>query len=262
MVVAAAEESQPVLPPSSASASLPAGSALPILKLDYLSAALWDEAQFVQGVKMFNTALDEYRQFLRNEASFSPLIRAEEGALQAAQIFEGIRTAAPASVPLGDYVARCQMLVNEVRRLGHASAPAAAAPAPLAAPVAPPRHMAPPPRPGEAWQEPDYLQGAKLFNSALEQYKVFLADKSRTELLKPIEESAFQAAKKFESLKELAPTNVPVGDHITQCYKLISDCRRQTLELAPPGAETPNARDPVGPSHRPALPAYQPPPPQ
>lgn len=224
-------------------------------RLDYLSAALWDHPQFLQGVKAFNAALDQYRLFLRDETDFSRLRRAEAGTLQAAQAFTAIQIEAPASIPLGDYIRRCQMLLDQVRRLGHSGGPSAP-PAPSALPA---RSAAPAPRPGEAWQEPEYLQGAKLFNAALEQYKLFIADKSRTELLKPIEEAAFQAAKKFEALKGLAPTNVPIGDHITQCYKLIADCRRQTLELKPPDADGPSGRGSAGPSHRPALPAYQPP---
>jgi hypothetical protein len=120
--------------------------------------------------------------------------------------------------------------------------------------------VVPPHRPGQPWQHPDYLEGARLFNQALAQYKLFLANKSRTELLKPIEEDAFLAAKKFESLKGQAPDDVPLGDHITQCYKLVSDCRRLNLEGAHSGPEPPFDRSTTGPSRRPALPAYQPPP--
>jgi len=88
-----------------------------------------------------------------------------------------------------------------------------------------------------------------------------LANKSRTELLKPIEEDAFLAAKKFEAIRTQAPTNLSVGDHISQCYKLISDCRRQNLEEGSSATDQPRDRGTTGPSHRPALPAYQPPPP-
>lgn len=251
-------DSQPHTPATSTPTAAALAPAALDPKLDYLSAALWDHPQFVQGVKTFNDALDQYRLFLRDEQNLSPLIRAEANALQAAQTFTAIQSEAPAAVPVGDYVLRCQMLVEHARRLGRSAGSAAIPPA-ASAKMASARLAAPPPRPGEAWQEPDYLQGAQLFNSALEQYKVFLADKSRTDLLKPIEESAFQAAKKFEALKGIAPTNVPVGEHISQCYKLISDCRRQTLEVDASDARAPNSRGTVGPSHRPALPAYQPP---
>ncbi len=265
-------ESLLAMPPDEPSANQPAPAASPAvaagepetafpsaIQLDFLSAAAWDHPQFLQGVRLFNQALDRYRTFLRDRRPAGLRKQIEEGALQAAMVFDQIRSEAPASVPLAGYIARCQQLAVEARDFGR-SAPAT--PAPQSPPPLPPapRPAAPPPRPGEAWQDSDYLQGAKLFNQALEQYKLFMADKSRLELLKPIEDTAFQAAKKFEALKELAPTNVPIDDHVTQCYKLISDCRRQQLESASPESDDASGRRTVGPSHRPALPAYQPPP--
>ena len=245
--------------PSGSIPAAPAPEAPPAalgLELAFLSAAAWDHPPFLQGVRLFNQALDRHRLFLRDPAQPALLTQAEEGALQAAQVFETLRADAPASVPLGDYMARCRTLVQEIRRLRNPPPPAAAmqpAPAPIA------RADVPPHRPGEPWQHPDYLQGARLFNQALEQYKLFLANKSRTELLKPIEEDAFQAAKKFEALKGQAPEDVPLADHITQCYKLISDCRRQHLEGASAEPDRPFDRSTTGPGRRPALPAYQPP---
>ena len=228
-------------------------------KLDFLTAATWENSQFQQGVRLFNRALDLYRQTERTHVNAAPP-QIETDALQADRIFEALRSSAPAHIPLDGYVARCQQLAMAARQLGRPVAPAAA---PASNPHLPPataRAEVPPYRPGEPWQHPDYLQGAKLFNQALEQYKQFLADKSHTELLAPIEDAAFQAAKKFEALKDQAPEGVPLGDHITQCYKLISDCRRQDLE----GGESesnggkPFERGTAGPSRRPALPAYQP----
>lgn len=262
-VVAPENTGQPAEPAAPAEQTPAAGTASARLdsQLDFLTAATWENPQFQQGVRLFNRALDTYRQALRRPAGAAPP-QIEEDALQAARIFEALRPDAPASVPLRGYVARCQQLVLEARQLGR---PAAAQPhpAPGAAPALPPaRPEVPPYRPGEPWQHPDYLQGAKLFNQALEQYKQFLADKTRTDLLAPIEEAAFQAAKKFEALKDLAPEGVPLGDHITQCYKLISDCRRQNLEGGAPESDRgkPFDRGTAGPSRRPALPAYQPPP--
>ena len=227
------------------------------VQLDFLSAAAWDQPQFLQGVRLFNRALDVYRQAVRGQAATAPP-QIEEDALQAAQIFESLRPEAPASVPLGSYVARCQQLVVAARQLGRPVTRPAPPPTPAPPPAA--RMEVPPYRPGEPWQHPDYLQGAKLFNQALDQYKVFLADKSRSELLAAIEDAAFQAAKKFEALKGQAPEGVPLGDHITQCYKLISDCRRQNLEgAAESDRGKPFDRGTAGPARRPALPAYQPP---
>ena len=249
------ESAAPGKPPAAATAPARLDS-----QLDFLTAATWENPQFQQGVRLFNRALDLYRQAVRKPAAAAPP-QIEEDALQAARIFESLRPDAPAAVPLSGYVARCQQLVLEARQLGRPAA-AQPRPAPGAAPAPPPRAVTPPPKPGEPWQDPDYLQGAKLFNQALEQYKLFLADKSRPELLAPIEEAAFQAAKKFEALKGLAPEGVPLGDHITQCYKLISDCRRQNLEGGEPESNSgkPFDRGTTGPSRRPTLPAYQPPP--
>ncbi len=241
-------------------AAAPAASATPEPAppptLDFLSATVWDHPRFLQGVRLFNQALDRQRAYLRDRSQPVLLTQAEEGALRAQQEFDALRPLAPPSVPIEPYAARCQALVQEIRRLRlpPPSAPATAKPTPPS-----PAPDVPPHRPGEPWRHPDYVQGARLFNQALEQYKIFLANKSRTELLKPIEEDAFLAAKKFESLKGQAPADVPLGDHITQCYKLISDCRRQHLE----GGSTPQPTSPfdrgtTGPSRRPPLPAATP----
>lgn len=226
-------------------------------ELDFLSAAAWDHPQFLRGIRLFNRALDLHRLFLSDRSLALLPAQVEEGALQAALAFDGLRAEAPPAVPLGDYIARCRRLVVEIRRLSRlATAPAAATQPPS---PSTPRPEEPPTRPGEPWQNPDYLQGARLFNRALEQYQLFLADKSRTERLKPIEEDAFQAAKKFEALRGQEPEHIPLGDHINQCYKLIADCRRQNLESASPETGKPLGNGLAGPSHRPALPAYPPP---
>ena len=261
-------EKEPVAP-AVAQSIVPEPSAPPIVEkqvpvatplapeLDFLSAAVWNNPQFLQGVRLFNQALDRQRQFLRDRSQPVLLVQAEEGALQAAQIFEAIRAEAPPAVPLADYASRCRKLVDEIRLLRKPAPPPTSA---TPTPPAQARPVVPAHTPGQPWQHPDYLQGAKLFNQALAQYKLFLANKTRTELLKPIEEDAFLAAKKFESLKGQAPDDVPLGEHITQCYKLISDCRRQHLEGASASPEPENSfdRGTAGPNRRPALPAYQP----
>ena len=266
-VPAATPEPMPAVESAAADAAAPAASA-PIAPseapatLDFLTATAWDHPEFLRGVRLFNQALDRLRAFRRDGRPRDLLQQIEDGALQAAATFDQIRAQAPADVPLAEYVLRSHKLAQEARNLARPAAVPAPAPA-VAAPPPRPKPTAPPPKPGEAWQDPDYLEGARLFNQALEQYKLFLADKSRLELLKPIEETAFQAAKKFESLQGLAPTNVPLGDNISQCYRLISDCRRQHLESGNTGGaadDEPGARGKVvGPNRRPALPAYQPP---
>ncbi len=257
---------KPVLPEPAAPPAPPATATTPALApvatsvepvLDFLSAAAWDHPQFLQGVRLFNQALDRQRQYLRDRSQPALLVQAEEGSLQAAQIFEALLPEAPPAVPLADYAARCRKLVDEIRLLRKPAPPPAST---VPAPATQARPVVPAHTPGQPWQHPDYLQGAKLFNQALAQYKLFLSNKTRTELLKPIEEDAFAAAKKFESLKGQAPEDVPLGEHISQCYKLISDCRRQHLEgtSAPPEPENTFDRGTAGPNRRPALPAYQP----
>lgn len=248
----AMEESFAGRPMETAAEPMAAATAL---QMDFLSAAPWDHPQFLLGVRLFNQALDRYRQFLRDRQPATLLPQVAEGAAQAARLFESLRAEAPASVDIGDYAAAGERLAAAARRLAHPPPPKAQAERSAATPGSPA-----PPQSGQAWRHPDYLKGAQLFNQALGQYKLFLADKTRVELLKPIEESAFQAAKEFESLKGQAPEGVPLNAHITQCYKLISDCRRQHLEGA--SAEPANLfdRGTAGPGRRPALPAYQPPP--
>lgn len=238
----AAESPRPAPPPQAVPEPPP---------LDFLSAIPWDDPRFVQGVKTFNQSLDLFRRFRRDGAPGALLAQAAQGADRAAQLFGNLKAEAPAAVPLADYAARCRRLAAECRRLAQPPAPAPRPPSPAPSAV-------PAPKPGEAWQHPDYLQGARLFNQALEQYQVFLADKSRADLLKAIEDGAFEAAKKFESLKGQAPESVPIGDHVTQCYKLISDCRRQHLEGGPAEPDNDFDRGTAGPRRRPALPAYQP----
>lgn len=232
-----------------------AQAAAAVAHLDFLSAAVWDHPQFLLGVRLFNQALDRHRQFLRDRKPATLLAQIEEGATQAARLFDSLRVEAPAAVAIGDYAAAGERLAAEARRLARPAPPEAQTAKPVPSSSSAVAHQ-----PGQPWQHPDYLQGARLFNQALEQYKLFLADKTRTELLKPIEESSFQAAKTFESLKGQAPEGVPLNDHITQCYKLISDCRRQHLEGANAEPANPFDRGTAGPSRRPALPAYQPPP--
>lgn len=240
-------------PPAAAAAETQAlPETRPAPPLDFLSAVVWDHPQFIQGVKTFNQSLDLFRQFRRDGAPVAGLAQAAQGAERAAGLFENLKAEAPADVPLADYVARCRRLAAESRRLASPSAAAAPRPPP-SAPSA-----FPAPKPGESWQHPDYLQGARLFNQALEQYKIFLADKSRADLLQSIEDGAFEAAKKFESLKGQAPESVPIDDHVAQCYKLISDCRRQHLEGGPAEPDGDFDRGTAGPRRRPALPAYQP----
>lgn len=207
--------------------------------LTYFSAAGWDNESFRRAVRHFNAGFDAYKAFLADDTSSRPLAVAETEAIEtlrllrdvAGEVPEGMRT------EVAFDVLEARSLLAEVRRLARdpgASASAAgrkATPEPAAA-----RDVASQPK---VWKNPDYLEAARAYNRAVAKYKEFLADKSgRQALLKEIEDDAFAAAKKFESLKASAPAGIPLQDHITQCYKLISDCRRQQLEspVRPAGA--------------------------
>ncbi len=233
-VATATDESTASTPTLSPTESEPVVAAPEERPLDYLSAAIWNHPRFHQGVKLFNQALDAQRAFQRAPVSLHPLVQAEENTLQAIELFTSLKEISPTDVPLDEYISTTRRLVLEGRRLARdvrtaqAAATAQEQETPTPAPAA--TAKAPPLKPGEPWQHPDFLEGARLFNQALEQYKAFQADKSRMDLLKPIEDDCFQAAKKFEALRAEAPEGVPLNQYITQCYRLISDCRRQNLE--------------------------------
>lgn len=250
------------LPPTAATATT-GESVAPITDptaLDFLSATVWDDPQFLQGVRLFNQTLDRYRAEMSSPLPPVGLEQIERNALQAAAQFSALREQAPATVPLADYIARCQQLALSARRTLNPEAAATLAPPPPPPPARPtaPPEPAMPLKPGETWQDPEYLLGANLFNRALAQYRAFLNNKTQAHLLKEIEDNAFQAAKTFEAIKPRAPEGVPIADHIAQCYRLISDCRRQNLERGAGAPATGGAQgNVVGPRHRPALPAYQ-----
>ena len=201
--------------------------------LTYFSAAGWSDESFRQAVRRFNAAFDAYRAFLADDTSSRPLAQAESGAIEALKLLMEIAPSAPEAMrdEVVLDVLQARSLLNEVRRLARdpgatAATAAAARQASGNGGAAEEAGVTP-----KTWKNPDYLEAARAFNRAVAKYKEFLADKvGRQALLKEIENDAFAAAKKFESLKPSAPAGIPLQDHITQCYKLISDCRRQQLE--------------------------------
>ncbi|MBR6021461.1 MAG: hypothetical protein IK066_03470, partial [Kiritimatiellae bacterium] len=104
---------------------------------------------------------------------------------------------------------------------------------------------------------------AALFNAALRDYQTFLSDKAaHADLLPAIEDRARRAAKGFEQLLPVASAaqQPQINEALSQCYRLISDCRRQNTaaarSLAAPAASGHAGfnRSTVGPKRRPALP--------
>lgn len=136
------------------------------------------------------------------------------------------------------------------------------------APAAPPAGPVPA-APSAAAQAPADSPAA-LFNAALRDYQTFLGDKAaHADLLPSIENRARKAAKGFEQLLPVvsSPQQPQINEALSQCYRLISDCRRQNTsaarDLSAP-ATSGHAefnRATVGPKRRPALPAAVPAPP-
>ena len=58
------EPAEAQIPAAAPETSAPAPS-IQTSKLDYLSAAVWDHPQFLQGVRLFNRALDQVRKYQR-----------------------------------------------------------------------------------------------------------------------------------------------------------------------------------------------------
>lgn len=228
--------------------ALPEGPLPDPATLTYFSAAGWDDDNFRQAVRHFNAAFDAYRAFLADDTSSRPLAVAETEVLSALNLLREIAPSAPDGMrgEIGDDYLQGRSLLAEVRRLARSPGATAADAAQRAAQAAPADPGATP----KTWKNPDYLEGARTFNRAVAKYKEFLSDKANKQaLLKEIEDDAYAAAKKFESLKGSAPAGIPLQDHITQCYKLISDCRRQQLES--PNSQT-GSHTKAHPARRPA----------
>lgn len=245
-------------PPAEPPPAAPTSTDIPLPSVDsltYWSAATWKTESFQQAVRHFNEALDAYRHFLAEDSTSRPLAQAETELIAALQILQTIAPEAPPAIPFDQHVRQARALLAEVRHLAKAPTDFAAKPPPSTS--APPSSASTSVSP-RTWKNPDYLEGVRAFNRAVENYKLFFADKTRQSLLASIEADAFLAAKKFEALKPTAPSSIPLQDHITQCYKLISDCRRQHLESGSSAdAPSSNIRR-VGPSRRPPLPAATP----
>ena len=198
---------------------------------------------------MFNQALDRYRRFLNDRSQAVLLPQVEAGATEAAAVFQALRPEAPASAPLQAYWTRCRKLVAEVEAL---RIPARAPPQGTVQPAATQSFE-------DMRKRPAFQEGARLFNQAVAQFKLYQTDTSRKDLLKPTEELARQAAERFESLKPQAPASFhkEIDRYIHQSYGMVSACRGEQLKDGDP---SPANRDPANMRRRPALPAYQNPP--
>lgn len=236
-------------PPPSSAALDPAASG----ELTYLSVALWDHPDFVQAVRLFNRTLDRRRESIGSPVSSEELIAIGRDAAAAGRQFEALKPGAPAGVPLDGYVAAARRLTEDIRRqLSEQTARAAAGSTPTEAPASD----------GAYKTLPDYREGARLFNQALEHFNHFKAHPDQLARLDPAEDLARQAGQKFEAVKRQAADadHAAIDRLIHQCYGLVSACRGARLREGGGGASDAPAfdRGTTGPRRRPALPAYQP----
>ncbi len=81
---------------------------------------------------------------------------------------------------------------------------------------------------GGIWRNDDFLQGAKLFNQALADYKSFQQTRSNPSVLTRIADDCRKAIEHFEACRDLAPEHIDIGTYVDQCYGLIADTRHST----------------------------------
>lgn len=84
----------------------------------------------------------------------------------------------------------------------------------------------------EKWTNADYARAARLYNTALEQYKEYQRTRSNPSMLAMVEKRCREAIAGFEAVQNIAPPEVDINHLIQQCYQLIADVRQSTL-LAP-----------------------------
>ena len=241
--------------PAPATASAPSAAPDPAARgeLTYLSVALWDHPDFVQAVRLFNRTLDRRRESIGSPVSSEELLAIGRDAAAAGRQFEALKPGAPAGVPLDGYVAAARRLTEDIRRqLSEQTARAAAGSTPAEAPASD----------GAYKTLPDYREGARLFNQALEHFNHFKAHPDQLARLDPAEDLARQAGQKFEAVKRQAADadHAAIDRLIHQCYGLVSACRGARLREGGGGDSDAPAfdRGTTGPRRRPALPAYQP----
>ena len=79
------------------------------------------------------------------------------------------------------------------------------------------------------WDNPAFVEGAALFNSALASYDVYRKDRSTPGALKKAETDCRRALNLFDSCKALAPDGVNIQSLIAQCYHMLADIRHSML---------------------------------
>lgn len=80
-----------------------------------------------------------------------------------------------------------------------------------------------------SWQDPEFLQAARLFNEALEKFTTFQKTRQNRADLKVVESNCREAIQLFESCRARAPEGLSIQPFIDDCYHLISDVRHSTI---------------------------------
>lgn len=95
------------------------------------------------------------------------------------------------------------------------------------------------------WRNDDFLQGARLFNQALADYKTFQANRQNRSILEKVSDNCRQAIVHFEACRDLAPEHIDIGQYIDQCYGMIANVRHSTQlsNEKPGGKSTGSKRD-------------------
>jgi serine/threonine-protein kinase len=78
------------------------------------------------------------------------------------------------------------------------------------------------------WNDPTFVQGAKLYNAALEAYLQYQRTRKNPEVLKQIDAHCREAVRLFESCKGRAPAGFDLDGHISNAYHLLSDAQQST----------------------------------
>jgi serine/threonine-protein kinase len=107
----------------------------------------------------------------------------------------------------------------------------------------------------EVWRNEDFLQGARLFNQALAEYKKYQETRENPDILKDVEQNCRDAIAYFEAARADAPEHINLGQYIDQCNGMIFNVRQSTTMESPaaPAAAAPASPPeppPVAPARR------------
>ncbi|MFH0907437.1 MAG: serine/threonine-protein kinase [bacterium] len=151
--------------------------------------------------------------------------------------------AAPVPEAVNDMEAMDWEADTSIVEIAKAAEPEAPEPEPVPSPAAArkstaikapePERMPPPATTQEfqivTWDNPAFVEGARLFNSALAAYDGYRKDRSTHSALKQAETDCRRALNLFNSCKALAPEKVNIQSLIAQCYQMLADIRHSLL---------------------------------